>query len=572
MKNKSFIYRSAIALMLYSSISSLAQQWDGLTFYSNQNSAVGYLLDTNSTVVKTWNFTGNTGYSTHMMPGGTLFRVVSNPGNVLTGGGITGRIQKVDYSGALLWDYVYSSSTYCLHHDHCPLPNGNVLVISYDVRTGTDISNAGGTSALSSVRSEKIMELQPVGANGAVVVWEWYLWDHLVQNVNSSKNNYQASIVDHPELMNVNYKMTNDWIHMNGIDYNPVLDQIALSSHNLNEWYIIDHSTTTAEAATHSGGNSGKGGDFLYRWGNPAAYGASGSAVLNVTHDAHWIPANCPNGGNLAGVNNRGVTAGGNKTTTDQAIVPRNNYNYTITAGAAFSPVTYSSRHTSTGYTSNMGSVQEFPNGNQLVCLATAGTIYEINSAGTTLWTKTTGGATSQSKRYSLCYINYPAPAQPGISVTNSILSTVPAASYQWYVNGNIINGATSQTFSPQQAGIYVVSTTDGTSCVNAYSSGFNYTLTSTPQQTLDVGISQTDLSAAFSIYPNPTDGKLTIRLKDTQTSGFDISIIDGTGKICLTAKNETELDLSALPSGLYVLNYRTEGGISVNKKITLTH
>lgn len=62
---------------------------------------------------------------------------------------------------------------------------------------------------------------------------------------------------------------------MNGIDYNPVLDQIALSTHNLNEWYIIDHSTTTAEAATSSGGNSGKGGDLLYRWGNPAAYQAT---------------------------------------------------------------------------------------------------------------------------------------------------------------------------------------------------------------------------------------------------------------------------------------------------------
>lgn len=56
-----------------------------------------------------------------------------------------------------------------------------------------------------------------------------------------------------------------DWTHANAIAYNPRLDQILLSFRNTGEIYIIDHSTTTAQAAGHTGGRYGHGGDFLYR-------------------------------------------------------------------------------------------------------------------------------------------------------------------------------------------------------------------------------------------------------------------------------------------------------------------
>ena len=65
---------------------------------------------------------------------------------------------------------------------------------------------------------------------------------------------------------------------MNSVAYHPELDQIVLSVLGFSEIWIIDHGTTTAEAAGHTGGRSGKGGDLLYRWGNPRAYRA-GSAV-----------------------------------------------------------------------------------------------------------------------------------------------------------------------------------------------------------------------------------------------------------------------------------------------------
>jgi hypothetical protein len=546
-----------------------AQQWDGLTLYSNQNSNIGYLIDTSSTVVKTWTFTGNTGYSTHMMPGGTLFRSVLNQGNTLMGGGITGRIQKVDYNGAILWDYTYSSSTYCLHHDHFPLPNGNVLVISYDVKSLSDVLAAGGNFT-ASVWSEKIMELQPVGTNGANVVWEWKLWDHLVQNTDPNKPNYQASIVDNPQLLNINYLLKKDWVHMNGIDYNPVLDQIVFSSHALNEWYVIDHSTTTAQAAAHTGGNAGKGGDLLYRWGNPAAYNASGSAILNVTHDAHWIPENCPRGGNLTGINNKGVTSPSNKTTADQIIVPRNNYNYTISPGSAYSPATYINRKVGVGYTTNMGSVDEFPNGNQLICLATIGTIYEVDSLGNTLWTKTTAGSTPQAHRYSTCYINNAAPAQPSVTASSSTLSASAATSYQWYMNGNAIAGATLQNLVATSAGIYVVKTTDNNGCVYACSAGYTYTLSAPPPPPIDeTGINESSAFSKITVYPNPTAGNITISLGDVNPGSFVVTVLDNAGRVVMIGKDTPVIDVSALNEGLYILKISNQH-ISVYQKITL--
>lgn len=544
-----------------------AQQWNGLTLYSNMNSTLGYLIDTNNTVVKSYTFTGGTGYSTHMMPGGDIYRSVKLMSTPLNGGGVTGRMQKLNYNGTLLWDYTYSSSTYVLHHDHCPLPNGNVLVICYEVKTATEASQAGALTP-TLVWSEKIEEWEPIGSDSVNVVWSWHLWDHLVQNVDTAKLNYKASIVDHPELMNINYNFKKDWVHMNGIDYNPVLDQIVVSSHNLNEWWVIDHSTTIAEAASHSGGKSGKGGDFLYRWGNPAAYSAGGSAILNVTHDAHWVPEGCTNAGYFAGINNKGVSSPSNKTTADQVQSPRNGFTYTINPGSAYSPSSYSSRHQSTGYTSNMGSVEEYPNGNQMICLATAGLIYEIDANGTMIWSKSTSGSTPQAHRYSQCYIDHAAPPQPSITVNQGTLNSSSATSYQWYLNGNAVNGATNQAYVPVLTGTYVVAVTDQNNCTKAYSALLSHTVQGGGEPT---GLpSLFNPGENFGIYPNPGSGSFVLNGMDEQEVDFLIKVYSLEGKIVYSGKNIKLINLEDQNEGLYIVTVFFKNGSSSTRKISL--
>ena len=48
------------------------------------------------------------------------------------------------------------------------------------------------------------MEIEPVPPDDARIVWEWHLWDHLVQDVDPEKPGY-GSIADHPELMDINF-------------------------------------------------------------------------------------------------------------------------------------------------------------------------------------------------------------------------------------------------------------------------------------------------------------------------------------------------------------------------------
>lgn len=550
-----------LLLVLLASIDSTAQQWDGLTLYSNGAATTAYLVDTNNVTIKTWSgLTGGTGYSSYLAPGGTLVRSVKINNTTFNGGGASGSVQKIDYAGNLIWDYTHSSSTYYTHHDHCPLPNGNVLLISYESKTQAELTAAGGTVTLASIWPEKIIEVQPTGATTGNIVWEWHVWDHLVQNVNSTKNNYQTSIVNHPELLNINYQTQKDWMHSNGIDYNPILDQIVMSSHNMNEWYVIDHSTTTAQAASHSGGNSGKGGDFLYRWGNPAAYQATGTKYLNVTHDAHWIPEGHPNAGRLVGFNNQGISS--TQSCVDQVIPPLNNYNYTITPGSAFGPSIYTQRTSGFGYTSNEGSSEQLPNGNQLVCVSLSGKIYELNPAGTPIFTITAGAKTSQAHRYSTCYVNNAAPAQPTITISGNDLTTASATTYQWYYNGTLINGATSQNYTPSQSGIYVVRTTDANGCVNVYSQGYAFT-TTTAIEELE--------GKNMTLYPNPSTGIIDVDLNYQNPTKLIVMVYDTFGKLVFETENTSRIDLTQLANGIYTMSVSLDNKKAVYKKVVLT-
>jgi hypothetical protein len=274
------------------------------------------------------------------------------------------------------------------------LPNGNVLAISYELKTVAQATDAGRDPAAlgTAFWSEKIIEIQPQGATGGTVVWEWHMWDHLVQQFDATKANF-APVAEHPELLDVNFGggIEADWLHCNGLDYNESLDQIVLSCHNRSEIWIIDHSTSAAEAASHEGGNSGKGGDFLFRWGNPQVYGHGSVADQKFfgQHNPTWIKPGNLDEGKMMVFNNGLQRPGGNYSTVDViAPVIDASGQYALDVNQAYLPQstlwTYSP--TPSFYSMNISGAQRIANGNTIVCSGTQGNFIEIDYDGNTVW------------------------------------------------------------------------------------------------------------------------------------------------------------------------------------------
>lgn len=374
---------------------------DGYVLFAPIGSNTTYLIDKCGKQVKTWASNYKPGQSCYLLENGTLLRPGNTNNVTFNVGGKGGVIEKIDWNGNVTWSYTISDATKCQHHDVKILPNGNVLVIAWESKTNAEAIAKGRNPSLvpATVWSEQILEIQPVGATGGNVVWEWHLWDHLVQDYDVTKPNYGA-VASSSKLININYNASatnSDWIHLNSIDYNEALDQIVLSSHSFNEVWIIDHSTTTAQAASHSGGNSGNGGDLLYRWGNPLAYKTGTTTQLFGQHNAYWIETGMPYANQIMIFNNGNGRSGGNYSTVEIINPPVNGYNYTNTL--PFLPSTtswnYNYGNTNNVYAQNISGAQQLSNGNVLFCNGPVGTFVEVNSVGTEVWKYTNPVAAS---------------------------------------------------------------------------------------------------------------------------------------------------------------------------------
>jgi Arylsulfotransferase (ASST) len=437
--------------------------YQGYTLVSPTQSTKTYLVDMCGRVVRTWESRYTAGADAYLLENGHLLRAANLGENeaFFAGDSHGGRIQEFTWDGELVWDFKFHNAKQIRHHSITRLPSGNVLMNVWERKTPAEFIAAGLKPELagsSDVLVDCLMEVQPLGKTGGKIVWEWNVWDHLIQDVDSTKANF-GDVPAHPKLIDVNFaelidvsiartggpvfaNLTRfagppptendskkddvktpdaknddslnrlkaigyvgaaggpkfagflpDWTHGNAVAYNAKLDQVMLSSRDFSEIWIIDHSTSTAEAATHQGGRQGKGGDLLYRWGNPKAYraGTAKDRRLFRQHDAHWIPEGLPGEGHVLVFNNGNGRPDGDYSSADEIILPVNaEGQYERKGGAVFGPVvaawSYTAPNNTDFFARFMGGSQRLPNGDTLVSTGVGGVVFEVTPDKKIVW------------------------------------------------------------------------------------------------------------------------------------------------------------------------------------------
>jgi len=419
--------KNFISIFIFTSILFSQEPYEGYVLYTPGGMGSGgttYLRDVDNSIYNSWSHSYGPASMPYLHPGdepgfeNTLLYYpcrVNNP--TMDTGGVGGRVEIYNWDGALLWSYNLSSTLYQHHHDIDVLPNGNILMVAWERLYSSEwqaLGRTGVNNSLNQMWTTVIFEIQPnIETGGAETVWEWHITDHLVQDQNSNLSNY-GNISENPQLLDINYpgqfepssSGILDWNHTNCISYNHILDQIVISARHMNEIYIIDHSTTISEAASHTGGNSGKGGDFLYRWGNPQNYnrGTDSDQILGAQHGVNWIPQGYPGEGNLILFNNFHTNS---SSAVLEIITPINsNGVYDINEVDSYAPESHLWIYESDFFSNKQSGAFRLSNGNTLITSDQDSRLFEVDIDGNIVWEYTGDLDTARAIKYSVDYFN----------------------------------------------------------------------------------------------------------------------------------------------------------------------
>jgi len=163
----------------------------------------------------------------------------------------------------------------------------------------------------------------------------------------------------------------------------------------------------------------------------------------------------------------------------------------------------------------------------------------------------------------------YPTPPFPTITQNGYTLTSSPASAYQWQLNTIDIAGATNQSYTALQSGLYTVIISDVNGCVN-----------SANKDVLITGIDDMINEASVSIYPNPSSGNFIVEITGQTGREVAIDVLNTLGqKVFSSSESRSagaalylrkEIDMnekSEMMCGVYFIEVRTQDTF-IRKKI----
>lgn len=525
-----------------------ASQGYNLVYPAPQSNA--YLLDNCGRVVNVWTDSSNfrPGNAAYLLEDGNLFkckRDASVAGDSIWAGGGGESVEIRDWDNNLVWSMTINNDWERMHHDAIVMPNGNVMMIVWEKKTLAESIAAGRDTSLideGKLWPDYLLEVTPIYPDSYTVAWEWHAWDHLVQDFDSTKDNYGDPSLESGKI-NLNYTGIGggeaDWLHFNALDYNPVLDQVVVSCPEFNEIWIIDHSTTTSQAASSAGGSGGRGGDLMFRWGNPMAYGKGDSTdiVFAYQHNPNWIddlvPSSVQDYNKMIIFNNRIPGGPDGEYSAVHVLNPVFNtydWKYEVDGNGAYLPPaadwTYVKPDTSSMYSNIISGAQRLENGNTLIDVGRPGYAFEIDENENVVWE----------------FKNPLIASGPATQGDTLALSTNMMFRMVRYPIG--FPGFAGRDLTP--GGILEIGS-DSTFCV-----------------ALDVGTPE-PIEEIQAVYPNPAFDQLTIERSTAEPMVAELYNLHGQVMRQTTIRGfKSRVDVNDLTPGIYFLRIDHGGAIKV--------
>src|SRR5688572_20519684 len=231
----------------------------------------------------------------------------------------------------------------------------------------------------------------------------------------------------------------------------------------------------------------------------------------------------------------------------------------TVTAGGATTFCTGGSV-TLTAASATTGATYQWYRNGTLITGATAAT-YSATTAGSYTAVANANSCNSGASTATTVTVNA-TPATPTITQNGGTLTSSATTGNQWYLNGNIITGATGRNYVTTANGNYTVIVT-ANNCASAASAVRNVTNT---------GVKDAMAGMSVDVYPNPATGSFNVKLSGYQKDATVVLFNLAGQKI---ATNEVAADgkaknisLKGLAAGTYMLKVTSDKGVQVNRLI----